>query len=157
MSGTESLSTEAIHEKIYAMGKRARAAGHALANLAADQKNTILRAMAAELRSQVTGILFENAKDLEAGRENGLSSALLDRLRLNESRLEAMADGIEQVAQLSDPVGDVLDERERPNGMKIGDRNSKFRLHLGSVARWYLFVFVSVRPFGANNRNLSLL
>ena len=119
MSGTESLSTEAIHEKIYAMGKRARAAGHALANLAADQKNTILRAMAAELRSQVTGILFENAKDLEAGRENGLSSALLDRLRLNESRLEAMADGIEQVAQLSDPVGDVLDERERPNGMKI--------------------------------------
>lgn len=119
MSGTESLSTEAIHEKIYAMGKRARAAGHALANLAADQKNAILRAMAAELRSQVTGILFENAKDLEAGRENGLSSALLDRLRLNESRLEAMADGIEQVAQLSDPVGDVLDERERPNGMKI--------------------------------------
>lgn len=119
MSGTESLSTEAIHEEIYAMGKRARAAGHALANLAADQKNAILRAMAAELRFQATGILSENAKDLEEGRENGLSSAMLDRLRLNESRLEAMADGVEQVAQLSDPVGDVLDERERPNGMKI--------------------------------------
>ncbi|MEO1825025.1 MAG: glutamate-5-semialdehyde dehydrogenase [Roseibacillus sp.] len=119
MSGTESLSPEAIHEEIYAMGKRARAAGHALANLAADQKNAILRAMAAELRSQATGILSENAKDLEEGRENGLSSAMLDRLRLNESRLEAMADGVEQVAQLSDPVGDVLDERERPNGMKI--------------------------------------
>ncbi len=119
MSGTESLIPEAIHEEIYAMGKRARAAGHALANLAADQKNAILRAMAAELRSQATGILSENAKDLEEGRENGLSSAMLDRLRLNESRLEAMADGVEQVAQLSDPVGDVLDERERPNGMKI--------------------------------------
>ena len=119
MSGSESLSPEAIHEEIYAMGKRARAAGHALANLAADQKNSILRAMAAELRSQATVILSENAKDLEDGRENGLSSAMLDRLRLNESRLEAMADGVEQVAQLSDPVGDVLDEKERPNGMKI--------------------------------------
>ena len=101
------------------MGKRARAAGHALANLDANQKNAILRAMAAELRSQATGILSENAKDLEEGRENGLSSAMLDRLRLNESRLEAMADGVEQVAQLSDPVGDILDEKERPNGMKI--------------------------------------
>ena len=119
MSGTESLSPEAIHSEIYAMGKRARAAGHALANLDANQKNAILRAMAAELRSQATGILSENAKDLEEGRENGLSSAMLDRLRLNESRLEAMADGVEQVAQLSDPVGDILDEKERPNGMKI--------------------------------------
>ena len=119
MSGTESLSPEAIHKEIYAMGKRARAAGHALANLDANQKNAILRAMAAELRSQATGILSENAKDLEEGRENGLSSAMLDRLRLNESRLEAMADGVEQVAQLSDPVGDILDEKERPNGMKI--------------------------------------
>ena len=115
MSGTESLSPEAIHKEIYAMGKRARAAGHALANLDANQKNAILRAMAAELRSQATGILSENAKDLEEGRENGLSSAMLDRLRLNESRLEAMADGVEQVAQLSDPVGDILDEKERPN------------------------------------------
>tara|TARA_B100001057_G_scaffold213935_1_gene214300 strand:+ start:1353 stop:2648 length:1296 start_codon:yes stop_codon:yes gene_type:complete len=119
MSGTESLSPEAIHDEIYAMGKRARAAGHALANLDANQKNAILRAMAAELRSQATGILSENAKDLEEGRKNGLSSAMLDRLRLNESRLEAMADGVEQVAQLSDPVGDILDEKERPNGMKI--------------------------------------
>ena len=119
MSGTESLSPEAIHKEIYAMGKRARAAGHALANLDANQKNAILRAMAAELRSQAIGILSENAKDLEEGRENGLSSAMLDRLRLNESRLEAMADGVEQVAQLSDPVGDILDEKERPNGMKI--------------------------------------
>ena len=75
--------------------------------------------MAAELRSRCTGILEENAKDLEAGRENELSSAMLDRLRLDDSRLEAMADGIEQVAQLDDPVGDVLDQRARPNGIRI--------------------------------------
>ena len=119
MSENENLTREEIHKKIFAMGKRARAAGLALANLGAERKNSILRAMAAELRSRCTGILEENAKDLEAGRENELSSAMLDRLRLDDSRLEAMADGIEQVAQLDDPVGDVLDQRARPNGIRI--------------------------------------
>ena len=119
MRGTENLSPEAIHEEIFEMGKKARAAARALVNLDADQKNAILRAMAAELRSRSTGILAENAKDLEAGRGNGLSSAMLDRLRLDDSRLEAMADGVEQVARLADPVGDLLDEKKRPNGIKI--------------------------------------
>ena len=119
MSENENLTREEIHKKIFAMGKRARAAGLALANLGDERKNSILRAMAAELRSRCTGILEENAKDLEAGRENELSSAMLDRLRLDDSRLEAMADGIEQVAQLDDPVGDVLDQRARPNGIRI--------------------------------------
>ncbi|MCH2331015.1 MAG: gamma-glutamyl-phosphate reductase, partial [Roseibacillus sp.] len=119
MSENENLTREEIHKSIFAMGKRARAAGLALANLGAERKNSILRAMAAELRSRCTGILEENAKDLEAGRENELSSAMLDRLRLEDSRLEAMAARIEQVAQLEDPVGDVLDQRARPNGIRI--------------------------------------
>ena len=119
MRGSERLSPEAIHEEIFAMGRKARAAGHSLANLASGEKNDILRAMASELRSRAPAILSENAKDLKAGRDNGLSSAMLDRLRLDESRLESMANGVEQVAQLSDPVGDILDERERPNGIKI--------------------------------------
>ena len=119
MSGTERLSREAIHDEIFAMGQKARAAGHSLANLGSAEKNGILRAMASELRSRGTAILSANAKDLEAGRGNGLSNAMLDRLRLDESRLEAMADGVEQVARLCDPVGDILDERERPNGIKI--------------------------------------
>ena len=77
MSGTERLSREAVHDEIFAMGQKARAAGHSLANLGSAEKNGILRAMASELRSRGTAILSANAKDLEAGRGNGLSNAML--------------------------------------------------------------------------------
>ncbi|MDA0767055.1 MAG: glutamate-5-semialdehyde dehydrogenase [Verrucomicrobia bacterium] len=113
------MTEEEIHEAVYAMGRGARKAAHALAVLDAEAKNAMLRAMAAELRKRGPEILAENAKDLAAGGERGLSGALLDRLRLDEARLEAVAAGVEQVATLADPVGEVLDERTRPNGIRI--------------------------------------
>ena len=119
MSAAEALSPEAIHEAVYAMGRQARAAAHALAVLTTAEKNAILLAMAAELRARSQDILAENARDLDAAEANGLTSAMQDRLRLDEDRLEAVAEGVEQVARLGDPVGEVLDERLRPNGIRI--------------------------------------
>ncbi|MAT46304.1 MAG: glutamate-5-semialdehyde dehydrogenase [Verrucomicrobiaceae bacterium] len=133
MNETASLSPEEIHEVVYTMGRQARTAAHALANLHADQKNVILQAMAAELRVQSRQILSANARDLEEGEKNGLTGAMLDRLRLDESRLESVAGGVEQVAELSDPVGDVLDERERPNGIRI----QQIRVPIGVIGIIY--------------------
>ena len=133
MNETASLSPEKIHEVVYTMGRQARTAAHALANLHADQKNVILQAMAAELRVQSRQILSANARDLEEGEKNGLTGAMLDRLRLDESRLESVAGGVEQVAELSDPVGDVLDERERPNGIRI----QQIRVPIGVIGIIY--------------------
>ena len=115
------------------MGRQARTAAHALANLHADQKNVILRAMAGELRVQSRQILAANARDLEEGEKNGLTGAMLDRLHLDESRLESVAGGVEQVAELSDPVGEILDERERPNGIRI----QQIRVPIGVIGIIY--------------------
>jgi len=104
-----------IKEIIHGMGARARASAHALAVLDAARKNAILRAMAAGLREHQERILSANAKDIAAGEENGLSAAMLDRLKLDPARLETMASGVEQVAELPDPVGEVLADWTRPN------------------------------------------
>ena len=104
-----------IKEVILGMGARARAAAHALALLHADKKNVILRAMAAALREHEQEILAANAEDIAAGEANGLSSAMLDRLRLDPARIDAIATGIEEVAKLPDPVGEVLADWKRPN------------------------------------------
>ena len=133
MNETASLNPEEIHEEVYAMGRQARTAAHALANLHADQKNVILRAMAGELRVQSRQILAANARDLEEGEKNGLTGAMLDRLRLDEFRLESVAGGVEQVAELSDPVGEILDERERPNGIRI----QQIRVPIGVIGIIY--------------------
>lgn len=133
MNETASLNPEEIHEEVYAMGRQARTAAYALANLHADQKNVILRAMAGELRVQSRQILAANARDLEEGEKNGLTGAMLDRLRLDESRLESVAGGVEQVAELSDPVGEILDERERPSGIRI----QQIRVPIGVIGIIY--------------------
>ncbi|MDA7629557.1 glutamate-5-semialdehyde dehydrogenase [Akkermansiaceae bacterium] len=113
------MTAEQIKEDVYAMGKRARSAAHALAILSEEGKNEILRAMAAGIRESSTEILAANALDISAGEERGLTSAMLDRLRLDETRLEAVAAGVEKVATLPDPVGEVLGEWDRPNGIRI--------------------------------------
>ncbi len=115
------------------MGRKARASAHALAQLSEEEKNDILRAMAAGLRQRTPEILEANARDLEGGRERGLSSAMLDRLRLDETRLEAVAAGIEKVATLPDPVGEILDEWTRPNGLQI----TKVRVPIGVIGIIY--------------------
>jgi glutamate-5-semialdehyde dehydrogenase len=122
-----------IEATIHQFGRQARAAARRLALLGADEKNTILRAMAASLRGRTPQLLAANALDLAAGAEKGLSSAMLDRLRLDPARVEAMAAGIEQVATLPDPVGAVMDAWQRPNGIRI----EQVRVPIGTIAIIY--------------------
>jgi glutamate-5-semialdehyde dehydrogenase len=109
------MDKQEIKDIILEMGAKARAAAHALTILSADKKNAILRAMATSLREQESAILEANAKDIAAGEANELTAAMLDRLRLNHDRVDAIATGIEEVAALADPVGEVLTDWVRPN------------------------------------------
>jgi glutamate-5-semialdehyde dehydrogenase len=116
---TTPLSSADVRQAIELMGQQARQAAYALANLSAEKKNTILRAMAASLRAEASTIIAANALDLSAAREKGLSDAMIDRLTLDETRIDAIASGIDQVATLHDPCGEILSEVTRPNGMHI--------------------------------------
>jgi glutamate-5-semialdehyde dehydrogenase len=122
-----------IQETIHQMGRQARAAAYELAQLSSEEKNAVLRAMAVAVRRRAPELLAANALDLAAGREKGLSSAMLDRLMLDEKRIEAMAAGIDQVATLDDPVGQVLDSWQRPNGMRI----EQIRVPIGTIGIIY--------------------
>ena len=101
------------------LGRAARAAAPVLASASRDQKDRALRAAAAALRRDASKILAANAQDMRAAEERDLSAALLDRLRLDAARVEAMARGLEDIASLPDPVGRVLAEWTRPNGLRI--------------------------------------
>jgi len=125
--------SDALRETIHQMGRQARAAAHRLSQLSSDEKNAILRAMAAELRSRSVGLIAANALDLEAARAKGLSTAMLDRLKLDAARVEAMAAGIDQVATLPDPVGLQMDAWSRPNGIRI----EQVRVPIGTIGIIY--------------------
>lgn len=127
------MEKEEIRNIILDMGAKARAAAHALAVLSAEGKNKILLAMAASMREQEQEILEANAKDIEAGEANGLTSAMLDRLRLDHDRIEAIATGIEEVAALADPVGEVLAEWKRPNDIHF----EQIRVPIGVIGIIY--------------------
>ena len=101
------------------IGKRAKDAAAKLAVTSTEDKNRILLAMANALRENCDKILEANAIDIENGRKNNMSESLIDRLMLNKDRIEGMAKGIEDVINLPDPVGRILWETERPNGLKI--------------------------------------
>ena len=101
------------------IGKRAKDAAAKLAVTSTEDKNRILLAMANALRENCDKILEANAIDIENGRKNNMSESLIDRLMLNKDRVEGMAKGIEDVIKLPDPVGRILWETERPNGLKI--------------------------------------
>lgn len=101
------------------IGKRVKAASVSLAVASTEEKNRILNAIARALRENCEKIITANAVDLENGKNNGLSEALLDRLLLNKDRVFSMAKGIEDVVALADPVGRILWETQRPNGIKI--------------------------------------
>ena len=108
-----------IAQLMTAIGRRARAAAVTLARAPAGARDAALKAAASLLRADAARILAANADDLEAAQARGLSGALLDRLRLDTARIEAMASGIEQVRALPDPLGRVLAEWTRPNGLVI--------------------------------------
>lgn len=127
------MDNEKIKEAILTMGGQARAAAHALAVLDSETKNKILRSMAAGLREHESEILAANALDIKAGEENGLTAAMLDRLRLDTARLEAIAAGVEEVADLPDPVGEVLEEWTRPNDVHI----QQIRVPIGVIGIIY--------------------
>ncbi len=120
-------------EEVLRRVKEAKEASRVLARLSTEVKNRALTAMADLLEEKATLIKEENAKDLEYGREKGLSSALLDRLLLDDRRIRAMAQGLREVAALPDPVGEVVRMWRRPNGLQIG----KLRVPLGVVAVIY--------------------
>ncbi len=101
--------------------------------LSTGQKNAALLRMAEALVQEASSIIAANALDLQRGRENGISVSLLDRLALNESRIAAMAEGLRQVVELPDPIGDVLEAFDRPNGLSI----RKVRVPLGVIGMIY--------------------
>jgi glutamate-5-semialdehyde dehydrogenase len=108
-----------VSEIVLDLGKRAKAASRGLALLSTEEKNRCLIAMAEALEAQRDAIQAANAKDMEAAPGFGLTVAMMDRLRLDEKRIASMAKGLREVAALPDPVGRVLDERVRPNGLKL--------------------------------------
>ncbi len=101
------------------LGRKAKAAAAILSQTTEKQINAVLDSIAAKLRANVAPVLEANEKDIAAGRQKSLSPALMDRLKLNAERVESMAKGLEVVRSLPDPVGRVLWETARPNGMKI--------------------------------------
>ncbi|RIX53731.1 glutamate-5-semialdehyde dehydrogenase [Paenibacillus nanensis] len=111
----------------------AQEAASAMNRMTTEQKNEALKAMAAALITRQAEIIAANAEDLTRGRENGTSTSLLDRLALNEERIEGIAEGLRQIVELPDPVGELLEAFERPNGMKI----EKIRVPLGVIGMIY--------------------
>ena len=115
------------------LGRQARAAARALTQAPTAQKDTALRAAAAAIRTNVPAILEANARDIAFGNDKGLRDSMIDRLALDEERLEGIAAGLEAIAELPDPVGMVMDRWTRPNGLEI----SRVRVPLGVIAIIY--------------------
>ena len=126
------MTTTAITE-LTAKGQAARAAARKLARISTSVKNQALSNIADALKDRETDILEANAKDIQAGKEKGLSEVLLDRLMLNASRLEGMAEDVRSVAALPDPIGESFDQRTMPNGLQVGRR----RVPLGVIGAIY--------------------
>ena len=127
-----SLSAD-ITELMTRLGRAARAAQPLLANASRQQKDAALHAAAAALRNDAAGILAANARDMQQAEARNLNAAMLDRLRLDAARIEAMARGLTEIAALEDPIGRVLAEWRRPNGLVI----SRVAVPLGVVGIIY--------------------
>lgn len=126
-------ASNGIAEVMGVLGRGVRAAARVLAQADTQTKNNALAAMARRLRERCTNILAENEKDVAAARDKGLNEAFIDRLTLDEQRVEAMAAGLEEIAALDDPVGDVLAQWVRPNGLRI----ERVRVPLGVIGIIY--------------------
>ncbi|MCK4437141.1 glutamate-5-semialdehyde dehydrogenase [bacterium] len=122
-----------LKNEMLAMAQGARKAARELACASTETKNRALLSMANGLRKSEKNILTENEKDVKGADEKGLPKALVDRLLLNSSRIESMAGGLEEVAKLPDPVGEVIKMWKRPNGLEIGKR----RVPIGVIALIY--------------------
>ena len=125
--------TTNLRERMFELGRAARAAAAVLAQTPSAVKQRVLEAAAAELRAARAAVLRANAEDVAEAKAHNLSTAMLDRLALDDQRLEATAVGLETVAALDDPVGQVTAEWQRPNGLKI----SRVRVPLGVIGIIY--------------------
>ena len=122
-----------ISQIMMELGTKARAAARQLANAPTDQKNRALTEAARAIRASKTAILDANQKDIVKGKEDGMSPAFLDRLTLDEGRIEAIASGLEAIVSLPDPVGSTIASWERPNGLAI----ERVRTPLGVIGVIY--------------------
>ncbi len=122
-----------IKETMQAIGRRARAASRRLATASTAEKNTALQAIADAIRREKAALLAANAADVAAARAAGLEPAMLDRLTLTEKGVDNMAEGVEQVAKLPDPIGEMGEFKFRPSGIQVG----KMRVPLGVIGIIY--------------------
>ena len=127
------LAADNVPAYMQTLGQAARSAASELRRADTGLKNRALFAMAERLKAAREGILEANEEDLQRGRQSGLESALLDRLALNDARIDAMIEGLQQVAALPDPVGEIDDMRYRPSGIQVG----KMRVPLGVIGIIY--------------------
>lgn len=126
-------NSDEIKTALERMGSEAKAAARKLATATTARKNSWLNAMADAIDANTALILAENSRDMEAGKANGLSAAMLDRLRLDEKRIKGISDGLRHVVTLPDPVGRRLDDIKRPNGLDI----EKVSVPIGVIAIIY--------------------
>ena len=122
-----------ITEYMTKLGQQAKAAGRAISRAESGKKNQALLNIADEIANSKDVLAVENQKDLQAGKENGLDSALLDRLELTPDRIDSMIEGLQQVAALADPVGEITDLSYRPSGIQVG----QMRVPLGVIGIIY--------------------
>ena len=122
-----------IEQYMQDIGQRARIAARELSRAGTDVKNAALLAMADAIEQAIDTLLTANNKDLQAGKESGLDSAMLDRLELNETRIKSMAEGLRQIAALTDPVGAVSDLKTQTSGIQVG----RMRVPLGVIGIIY--------------------
>ena len=122
-----------LHDSLLKMGKDARSAARTLALTPSHQKTQALEAIAKNIRDFKDNILSANAKDIENARKNGMSAALVDRLLLDEKRVLSIADAVHTIANLPDPVGEIMSEWKRPNGLQI----QRVRTPLGVIGVIY--------------------
>ena len=133
MNGETHAAPEVAHV-VAELAQRAKAAARVVAQLSSATKDAVLRRAAAALTgAHLAEILAANAEDVSAARERGVAPAMLDRLRLDRARVEEMARALEHVATLSDPVGEVSEQRRLPNGLTVG----RMRVPLGLIAIVY--------------------
>jgi glutamate-5-semialdehyde dehydrogenase len=122
-----------VQHYMQTLGQQARDASRALSRAGTHVKNDALLFIASAIRSQADELKKQNSLDLEAGKEKGLDAALLDRLELTDARIESMAEGLEQIAALPDPVGEVSNMNYRPSGIQLG----QMRVPLGVIGIIY--------------------
>ncbi len=116
-----------FHEMALQLASTARESAKAIATASSGKKNAVLATLALKLKSNAKSIIKANQKDIAEGKKAGLSSAMLDRLKIDTKRLDGIIHGVEQVAMLSDPVGEIIDGSVRPNGLRM----SRVRVPLG--------------------------